>query len=230
MPTQRSTMKKSFFVLMAIMTFSSTHAQQWKPLFDGQTLKGWHLFKKKDTQPAWVVKDGAIFLDVSGPKEGRGDLVTDEVFGDFELKFEWKIGAGSNSGLILFVQENDKVDATWHTGPEFQLIDNTGYPDKLKPGQMAASLYDMIPCPAEYIKPTGEWNETTISFRKGVLAFMVNGKKPVNIEVGGTEWNKLIAESKFKDMPLFAKNTKGQIALQDHGGAVWFRKIMVRTF
>ena len=223
-------MKKISFILLTVMAVSSVHAQQWKPLFDGQSLKGWHLFKKKSITPAWVVKDGAIFLDVNGPKDGRGDLVTDEAFGDFEFKFEWKIGAASNSGVIFFVQENEKAGATWHSGPEFQLIDNTGYPDKLNPGQMSASLYDMIPCPTAYIKPTGEWNETVISFKKGKLEFIVNGKTPVSIEVGGAEWNKLINASKFKDMPAFAKITKGHIALQDHGGAVWYRNLMIRTF
>lgn len=225
-------MKKITVALILIISTVQVMAQKntWKSLFDGKSLSGWHLYKKKGVTPAWTVQDGAIYLDTQGPKEGRGDLVTDEVFGDFEFSFEWKVGAGSNSGVIFFVQENEQSGATWHTGPEYQVIDNTGYPDKLQPGQMAASLYDMIPCPAEYIKPTGEWNETTIRFRKGRLEFVVNGKKPVNIEVGGQEWNKLIAASKFKDMPAFAKITKGQIALQDHGGAVWYRNLKVKSY
>ena len=73
-------------------------------------------------------------------------------------------------------------------------------------------------------------NETVISFKKGKLEFIVNGKTPVSIEVGGAEWNKLINASKFKDMPAFAKITKGHIALQDHGGAVWYRNLMIKTF
>jgi Domain of Unknown Function (DUF1080) len=89
-------------------------------------------------------------------------------------------------------------------------------------------LYDMIPCPPEYIKPTGEWNKTTIRFEKGKLEFIINGKKPVNIVMGSPEWNELIAKSKFATMKDFAKNTKGRIALQDHGGAVWYKNLRIK--
>jgi hypothetical protein len=224
-------MKKLLLSLATLVLTSSLRAQNndWQSLFDGKTTNGWHLFKKPGVTPAWKVQDDAIYLDVNGPKDGRGDLVTDKEFGDFEFEFEWKVAPASNSGVIFFVQESDKFSATWHTGPEYQVIDNTGYPDKLKPVQLSASLYDMIPCPAEYVKPTGEWNKTTISFIKGKLEFIVNGKKPVSITLGSEEWNKLISGSKFVDMKDFAKNTKGHIALQDHGGAVWFKNLRIKS-
>lgn len=218
------------FLFLAAMTLAGTSMAQkgWKPLFDGKTLQGWHLFKKPGTTPAWKVQDGVLYLDVT-TKEGRGDLITDQEFGDFEFKFEWKVAPAANGGVIFFSQEEERFGATWFTGPEFQLIDNTGYPEKLHDGQMAASLYDMIPCPPSIIKPTGEWNTTTISFIKGKLKFIVNGQKTVDIEVGGKEWNELIAKSKFADMKDFAKKTRGRIALQDHGGAVFFRNMQIKA-
>jgi hypothetical protein len=223
-------MKRLCLLVATVLITGNMMAQKkgWVPLFDGKTLAGWHLFKKPAETPAWTVKDGSIYLDPA-IKEGRGDLVTDNEFGDFEFKFEWKVGAKSNSGVILFVQENEKFGATWHSGPEFQLIDNTGYPDPLKPGQMAASLYDLIPCDPALIKPTGEWNSTLISLKKGKLEFTVNGKKAVSVVVGGDEWNSLVAKSKFADMKGFAKNTKGRIALQHHNGEVWFRNLMIKS-
>ena len=42
------------------------------------------------------------------------------------------------------------------------------------------------------------------------------------------ELNQLIAGSKFKDMPRFAKEKTGYICLQNHGGEVWFRNIRIR--
>ena len=42
------------------------------------------------------------------------------------------------------------------------------------------------------------------------------------------ELNALIAKTKFKDMPKFARFDTGHIALQNHGGEVWFRNIRVR--
>jgi hypothetical protein len=223
-------MRRTFLYLSMLMLAVPAMAQKgWEPLFDGKSLQGWHLFKKPGVAPAWKVQDGAIYLDVS-TREGRGDLITDEEFGDFEFSFEWKVAPASNSGVIFFCQESETFAATWHTGPEYQVIDNTGYPDKLQPGQMAASLYDMIPCPPEYIRPTGEWNQTTIRFVKGRLTFIVNDKKAVDIEVGGKEWQELIAKSKFATMKDFAKNTRGRIALQDHGGAVWYRAMKIRSY
>jgi hypothetical protein len=94
---------------------------------------------------------------------------------------------------------------------------------------LAASLYDLIPCPTEYIKPTGEWNTSVIRFKNKKLDFVVNGKKAISITVGSDEWNKKVAESKFGSMCCFAKITKGKIALQDHGGGTWYKNIMIRN-
>ncbi|MCU0382077.1 MAG: DUF1080 domain-containing protein [Chitinophagaceae bacterium] len=225
-------MQKTYLLaIMFVLSSLNTEAQAdkgWVSLFDGQSLQGWHLFKKPGSQSAWRVQDGAIYLDVSN-KEGRGDLVTDQAFGDFHLKLEWKVKKGSNSGVIFFVQEQDRFGATWHTGPEFQVIDNTGYPDKLEPMQMAGSLYDLVACPTEYIKPTGEWNASEIIFQKGKLEFILNGHKAVSIMVGSDAWKTLIANSKFRTMKDFAQSLQGKIALQDHGGEVWYRNILIKS-
>lgn len=216
---------------MLILTVLNANAQDnkaWVSIFDGKSLQGWHLFKKPGAPTAWQVRDGAIVLDVS-QQEGRGDLVTDQAYGDFHLAFEWKVKKGSNSGVIFFVQEQDPFKATWHTGPEFQVIDNTGYPDKLGPKQMAGSLYDLVACPVDYIKPTGEWNASEIIFKKGTLEFILNGKKAFSLVLGSEEWKSLIANSKFSTMKDFAAFTQGKIALQDHGGEVWYRNIRIKS-
>jgi len=215
------------FILLA-MNVSAQNKEGWISLFDGKTISGWHAFKKPGSATAWIVKDQSIYLDIS-KKDGRGDLVTDQEFGDFHLKFEWKVAPKSNSGLIFFVQEGDRFGATWQTGPEFQLIDNTGYPDKLLPVQLSGSLYDLIACPAENVKPTGEWNSSEIISEKGKLVFIVNGKHVVETLLGSNEWNALIAGSKFAAFKDFAKTPTGRIALQDHGGEVWYKNIMIKN-
>lgn len=221
------------FLFTAILTLSlqtvlAQDSQGWVSLFDGQSLRGWQLFKKPGAASAWEVRDGAIYLDIT-KKEGRGDLVTEKAFGDFHLKFEWKVAKGSNSGVIFFVQDRDPYKATWHTGPEFQVIDNTGYADPLGPKQTAGSLYDLIACPPSYIKPTGEWNNAEIIFEKGVLTFILNGNKAISVTHGSEEWKTLIKDSKFRTMRDFAKATTGKIAFQDHGGEVWYRNILIKS-
>jgi hypothetical protein len=42
------------------------------------------------------------------------------------------------------------------------------------------------------------------------------------------EWPKLIAGSKFKDMPDFGKSKKGRISLQDHGNLVWYKNVKIK--
>jgi hypothetical protein len=217
----------SLTILLGMSVFAQS-GSEWVSLFNGKSLSGWHLFKKPGAQTAWTVRDGAIYLDIS-QKEGRGDLVTDQSYKDFHLRFEWKVAKGSNSGIMFFVQENNHNVSTWHTGPEFQVIDNTGYPDKLEPRQKSASLYDLIACPESLIKPTGEWNQGEIIVKQGKITFIVNGKSALSVMHDSDEWKTLISASKFAAMNAFAKTTEGRIALQDHGGEVWYRDIRIKS-
>ena len=56
----------------------------------------------------------------------------------------------------------------------------------------------------------------------------LNGKKLVEYEMFNEEWTKMIANSKFKDMPDFGKARKGHISLQDHSDRVYYRNIKLR--
>src|SRR5665647_2906801 len=66
----------------------------WKLLFDGKTSNGWHTYGKQTAGKVWSVKDGAFYLDAESKKslgagEG-GDLVTNEEYGNFDLKLDSK--------------------------------------------------------------------------------------------------------------------------------------------
>jgi hypothetical protein len=223
-------MKKIFALFLFTSLFTKMNAQkpgEWISLFDGKTATGWHAYKKPGSTAGWIVKDSALYLDIS-QKENRGDLVTDQEFGDYQLKFEWKVAPKSNSGLIFMVNENAPA-ATWQTGPEFQLIDNVHYPEELGPKQLSGSLYDLIGCPADATRAAGEWNTSEIRLEKKKIIFIVNGKKVIETMIGSKEWDTLIASSKFAAFPNFAKTQRGRIALQDHGGEVWFKNILVRN-
>lgn len=200
----------------------------WELLFDGETTKGWHTFKQSGVGEAWKVSEGALYLDVSQMR-GRGDIVTDREFGDFHMTFDWKIAPKANSGVIFLVQERVSDRATWHTGPEYQLIDNVNYPGKLDPRQMSASLYDLIACPVEFVKPAGEWNTGAIKLEKGKLQLFVNGKLAVTTVLWDENWDRLVAGSKFIKEKDFAKSRRGKIAIQDHGGMVWMRNMKIKS-
>lgn len=226
-------MRTARILLCFIFFFVTTSNAQELPkgfinLFDGNTLYGWHTFKKPGIAPAWDVQDGAIHLDPT-KKEGRGDLVTNFEFEDFDLSFDWKIAVKSSSGLLFMVQETEKNRFSWHTGPEFKIIDNENAVGSIPPKQMAGSLNDLVACKPEYCKPAGEWNTTQIKLKKRKLTIFLNGKNVVNIEVGSSDWNALVYGSKYAAYDQFAKNTSGRIALVDHGGEVWFRNLFIKS-
>lgn len=173
------------------------------------------------------MEDGAIALDHSPGSEG-GDLVTNNEFENYELSLEWKISPEGNSGIIFDVHESPKYRATYYTGPEMQVLDNEKASDNKRPDHLAGSLYDLIGCDPSTVHPAGEWNKVRIRVDHGHLTFWMNGKKVVETQMWTPEWNKMVANSKFKRWKSFATFHKGHIALQDHGHPVWYRNIMIR--
>jgi len=199
----------------------------WKTLFDGKTTKGWHTYGKSQADPQWEVKDGALHLDKA--KKGHGDLLTDGVYGNFDLKLEWKISPKGNSGILFYVQEDTtKYKESYYTGPEMQVLDNDGHPDGKIHKHRAGDLYDLIPCSKESVKPVGEWNEVEIYSKDGTLKLFLNGVNVVTTTLWSEDWKKMIAGSKFKQWPDFGTFRKGRICLQDHGNEVSYRNIKIK--
>lgn len=202
-------------------------------LFDGKTLAGWHTYGKDKPGSAWSVDSSAVHLKPAASKgyqsEGGGDLVTNDEYGNFDLKLEWKIAKGGNSGIILFVHEDTtKYKETWNTGLEMQVLDNARHDDAKIPKHRAGDLYDLISGSPETVKPAGEWNAVEVKSDNGKLDFYLNGTHTLSTTMWDDNWKKLIAGSKFKDMPDFGTFKKGHIALQDHGFEVWYRNISLQ--
>ncbi|RFM26465.1 3-keto-disaccharide hydrolase [Deminuibacter soli] len=203
----------------------------WKLLFDGKTTQGWHTYLRDTVGAKWQVKNGNLVFDPSQPKEGGGDIVTNDVYENFELNLEWKISPGGNSGIIFDIQEDPKYGATYLTGPEMQVLDNLKADDNKKQNHLAGCLYDMSgDSTVSKPKPAGEWNQVRLIQDKGHLTFILNGIKTFEGQIGSPEWNAMVANSKFKAAPFadFAKVAKGKIALQQHPGSSEWRNIKIR--
>jgi hypothetical protein len=199
----------------------------WENLFDGVTTTGWHSYGSTIAEATWKVADGALMMDTTA-KHGA-DLVSDKSYDNFDLKLEWKISKNGNSGILFYVQEDtSKYKETYKSGPEMQVLDNDGHPDGKIPKHRAGDLYDLIKSSSEPVKPVGEWNQAEIIANKGKLDLKLNGVTVVSTTLWDDSWKKLIAGSKFKDMPNWGTFTSGKIALQDHGNAVWFRNIQIK--
>ncbi len=201
----------------------------WVSLFDGKTLNGWHKYGGGPAPKSWTVTNGTIFLDPAHRSEGGGDIVTDKEYTNFHLKYDWKIDTGGNSGLIFFIKEDAATyDATYYTGPEMQILDNERHEDAKIYKHRAGDLYDLVASASEPVKPALEWNHAEIMALNGKLELWLNGTKVVSTTMWDDQWNKLVAGSKFKSMPGFAKFKTGRIGLQDHGNGVWFKDIMIQ--
>lgn len=222
-------MKKTILIAITAFVCIQLNAQKkWIPLFDGKTTAGWHTYGEKKVGAAWKVVDGTITLDPS-IKEGRGDIVTDESFNDFQLELEWKISKNGNSGIIFFVQDDKtKYDYVWSTGAEMQVLDNDGHSDGKITKHRAGNLYDLMAGPEGIAKPVGEWNKAVIIHEKGKLTLMLNDVITATTTLGDESWNALVKQSKFRNSDVFAKTFSGHISLQDHGDAVWYRNIRIR--
>lgn len=214
-------------------TQPATTNEGWIALFDGKTTNGWHKYGGGPVGSAWKVADGVLYLDstekVNGKIKDGGDIATDEEFENFDLKLEWKISKGGNSGIIFCVHEDStKYKNPYETGPEMQVLDNEGHKDGNINKHKAGDLYDLISCSKEVVKPVGEWNQVEIKLLNGKLDFFLNGENVVSTTMWDDNWNKMVANSKFKTMPGFGTFKKGRIDLQDHDCLVWYRNIMIK--
>ncbi len=211
------------------MLTEAEKAAGWQLLFDGQTLNGWRDYNGTGLTAPWTVEDGALAALGKG-SDGNGYIVTDKQYENFELAFDWKISKGGNSGVLYHVVERPQYTVPYVTGPEFQVIDNVGFPDKLEDWQMACADYAMyIADPAKTkLKSAGEWNTSKIVFDNGHVEHWLNGEKVVEFEAWTDDWFKRKNSGKWENAPEYGLAHKGVFSLQDHGDKAWYRNIKVR--
>ena len=211
-------------------------AAGWRLLWDGKTTDGWRGARSQEfPKGGWTIKDGELIVNETGGKEAAagGDIVTREKFSDFELKLDFKISPGANSGIKILVDTEINQGAGSSIGPEFQILDDARHPDA-KAGRdgnrTMASLYDLLAAPAnKKVNPVGEWNQAHILSKGKYVEFRLNGEKTVGFERGSKAWRDMVATSKFKTWPGFGELPEGHILLQDHGNKVFFRLIKIRV-
>lgn len=199
---------------------------EWEVLFDGSGLDRWRGFRRDDVPAAWGIQDGALAFIPIEDEAQRGDIMTRDVYGDFELQLEWRVSEGGNSGIIYRVTEDER--ATWLTGLEMQVLDDGAHSDGQIPSHRAGALYDLVVPPEGITRPVGEWNEVRIEVRDNRVRHWLNGHLTADVVIGSDDWNARIAASKFTDVPSFGSASEGHIALQDHDDPVWYRDIRVR--
>ena len=195
---------------------------EWHALFDGRSLTGWRGYRSEGPPDGWQVVDGAITRVAEG-----GDLITREVFGDFELTLQWVVAEGGNSGIMYRVTE--EAAHAYETGPEMQVLDDARHRDGQSRLTAAGAVYGLYPAPAGVVRPAGEWNTARIVALGRHVEHWLNGVPVASYELGSPEWEEKVAGSKFNAWPGYGRAAAGHIALQDHGDRVAYRAIRIRT-
>ncbi len=153
----RSILLALFFALAAGAQVANTlspeeRAAGWILLFDGTSFKGW-IDPNLKTPPvhAWTVQDGCIKTVPHAAT--REDLMSAAKFRDFEMKFEWKVAPGANSGvkyriqdLVLLDHDQVRKDLPFERQVEFEYRNRPSKREAVRPG----GSYEEYPVAFEY--------------------------------------------------------------------------------
>jgi len=211
-------------------------SQGWRLLWDGKTANGWRSARSAGfPAQGWSMANGELAVL---PKGGGGDIMTEEEFGAFELQMEFKVSAGANSGIFYLLTSPHDPASNAPLGLEYQVLDDERHPDA-KQGtdgnRTLASLYDFLPR-AKLMTNVGiapkvdVWQHARIVSRAdGTVEHWLNGVKVLEFRRGSDDYRAHVAASKFKATAAFGEAARGRILLQDHGDAVAFRSIKIRS-
>jgi hypothetical protein len=209
----------------------------WQLLFNGSNLDGWHSYLQKGTGKDWAVVDGAIQLKKTNedPEADYADLVTAGEYKNFDLQLDWKAKPCIDSGVMFDVHEAPQYKNSYETGIEMQIADLAcTVPDSRVLMERSGDIFDLISDKIEWVKPAGEWNHFEIKSDHGHLQLFQNGHLVIETQLWDSQWNQLVAGTKFAKMPGFGKYHEGHISIQgtepkgDPGVKLWFRDIKIR--
>lgn len=214
---------------------------EWKKLFNGVDFEGWKSIATGETpNKGWKVIDGELVVNEAGggESENGGDIITKKKFADFELQWEWKmLTKGGNSGLKYYVNSTGENNEKYGLGIEYQILDDEFHPwmleGKMKPGDYytVGAAYNLYaPGVDKKVMPRGEWNKSRIISKNGKVEHWLNGELTVKFDRFSKDFDERVAKSKFHKYEGFGKHESGHILLQDHGGNVHYRNIMIKEF
>lgn len=208
------------FITLFIIGCSSNN--DWTVLFDGERVIGLRGYKEVGFPNSWEIVDGTL---KTIPGYGV-DLISVDIYNNFELELEWKVPEGGNSGIFYFATEEG--DYIWQSAPEMQVLDDKKHSDGKNTLTSAGALYAMIAPTKSVVNPVGEFNQVRIKVKDNHVEHWLNGTKVVKYEYQSDAMWDLVAKSKFNTMPLFAKASEGHIGIQGDHGEIWYRNIRIR--
>lgn len=233
------------FVMLLVSLGSSRNLAAvpagFTPLFNGRNLDGWRggethdprllaamspaereaqiakwnasLIEVKDGHPHWRVEGGELINDGKG-----GYATTEKDYGDFELLVDWKITAGTDSGVYLRGVPQVQIWDPASPDPKgFGNAKGSGglwNNDKKSPGRDPLVKAD---------NAVGTWNTFRVVMVGSRVSVWLNGKPVVNHAILENYYDQKLPVEKRR--PVLAR---GPIQLQTHGGETRWRNVMIR--
>lgn len=198
-------------------------------LWDGKTTAGWKaVYSKKFPDEAWEIKDGELRTAPGQAKNAH--IVTKKKYDAFELKFDFKITDGANSGIKFFVNDANENKRPATSSLEYQVVDDARI-DASDVSRMLGSMADIKSSakPRGVTKRTGEWNQGMIKVHPSRLVeYWLNGYKILECQLDSEEFRNLVAKSKYKDLAGFGTEKDGRILLENNGSQVCYRSIKIK--
>ena len=200
------------------------------PLYNGKNFSGWYKYasdKKVNTEELISIDPFEKHIVIKGTSPGY--LVTDNMYRDYELGFEWRWALSDRdkpqakvdeelkrqSGILVhIISEGDSIwpksiKAQLQAGRAGDLFVVSGFkfnvhPERKDPRDPLRALrsHDGVE------KPLGEWNQGTITCHGKFVSITINGTQVM----AGRD----------------AEYSRGRIALQSQAGEIHFRNITLK--
>ncbi len=191
---------------------SADVGEAFRPLFDGVTWADW-----TGATDEYEIVDGAIRC-----RPGRGGTIcTEEEFGDFQVRFRFRLPPGGNNGLAI--RYPGEGDAAFEGMCELQVLDDSAEQyAALQPWQYHGSAYGLVAARRGYQRSVGEWNLQQVTVVGGRVQVELNGTVILDADLWAAEQT-----ADGKEHPG-RQRERGRFGFAGHGDPVEFREIEIR--
>lgn len=186
----------SLLIMLALCAGIAAQAQSFRSLIK-KDLAGW---KTRHSANGWKNEKGVLINAMPS-----SDLITEEKFWNFELRYEYKVPPGGNSGVYLRGRY------------EIQVLDDYG--KEPHPGSNGA-IYGKITPKVNASKPADQWQSVEVKLIENRVTVKLNGTVIIdNQEIDGPTGGALDDRV----------NEPGPLMLQGDHGPISYRNIRIKV-
>ncbi|WP_321472066.1 DUF1080 domain-containing protein [uncultured Paludibaculum sp.] len=208
-------------------------------LFDGSSFRNFRTPSGlTGPEVSWRIEDGVLATIPDARRQC--DLWTAAEYDNFDLRFEWKVAPGGNSGIKYLIQAKatDKLhDAQGEflhetsLGFEFQLVDDQSTAGSDQPAHVSGALYNYLPPTERAAKPAGEWNTGRLKVLGEDVEHWLNGKRVLAYSFSSPALKAALAAKRINSARMLERleHRKTAIAFQHHESQACFRSIDIQV-